>query len=369
MKKIILTLILIISLLLNGCQSYNDVNRLLFVTSVIVDIDKDNMPIIYLEAFKPTRTAQSGSESGERLLFKGTGKTIFEAIRDAHLSSSLKFNFTQNKVVMFTQRAAKYGIDNYLDTFDREQEFLIRPYIAVLLSSPDDFLNSKIKAEEYIGIYLKDLIDNEGASSRAVKLPINEYLSKRLIGSKTNIVTAIDLKKGQLENIIEVRGGAIIKNDKMVEFMPKDDGLGYNFLMNNLNTGSLEITNPDNGNKFVSLRILRNRTYTNITYDGKVILLHKKINLKTSIVDVQNKLEFNNNQLEKIKMKSIQNIENACNRIFNKYKEEGLDIFCVQEEMERKYPKVKIDNALKITELELDINEVIEGSPDTQSFK
>jgi spore germination protein KC len=366
MKKIFLVTIIIITSLFYGCQSYKDVNKLLFVTTVIIDIDKYNMPVIYLEAFKPTRTTQSGSEKGERLLFKGSGKTAFEALNDINLSSSLKLNYTQNKVIMYTEGAAKYGIDNFIDIVDREQQFLVRPYIAVLLTSPEKILGAKIKSEEYIGIYINDLIDNEGASPRAVKLPINDYLNKRLTGSRTSIVTAIDIKKDQLEDIIEIAGGVIVKNDKMVDFMPKQEGLGYNFLMNNLNAGSLEITNPDNPDKFVTLRILKSRTKTDLTYDGEVINIKKRIKLKTSIGEVQKTIRFNDEVLEKIKNKSKSNIDKACKQIFNKYKEEGLDIFEIQEDFERKYPNIKLDNILKRAEINIEINEIIEGSPDIQ---
>lgn len=366
MKKIILLLFLSFTLFFNGCKGYDDVNRLLFVTTVIIDVDKNNMPIIYLEAFKPTRTTQSGSEKGERLLFKGTGKTVFEALNDVNLSSSLRLNFTQNKVIMFTQCAAKYGIDNFIDIIDREQQFLVRPYIAVLMTSPDRILGAKIKSEEYIGIYIHDLIENVGSSPRAIKLPVNDYLNKRLIGSRTGIVTAIDLKKDQLEDIIEIEGGTIIKEDKMVDFMPKSLGLGYNFLMNNLTSGSLEITNPDVPDRFVTLRILNSKTKTNLTYDGETIYLNKSIKLKATMGSVQKKISFSHGELEKIKDKSKSNIEEACINLFNKFKEENLDIFEIQEEFERKYPNVKVENVLKIAELKLQIDETIEGSPDIQ---
>lgn len=366
MKKLILLLFLCLTFFLNGCRGYDDVNKLLFVTTVIIDVDKNYMPVIYLEAFKPTRTTQGGSEKGERLLFKGTGKTVFEALNDINLSSSLKLNYTQNKVIMFTECAAKYGIDNFIDIVDRDQQFLVRPYIAVLTTSPDKILGAKIKSEEYIGIYIHDLIENVGASPRAIKLPVNDYLNKRLMGSRTGIVTAVDLKKDQLEDIIEIEGGVIIKDDKMVDFMPKSLGLGYNFLKYNLNSGSLEITNPDNPDRFVTLRILNSKTKTNLTYDGEIIHLDKRIKLKTAIASVQKNISFNDDELEKIKNKSKSNIEEACKGLFNKYKEENLDIFDVQEEFERKYPKVKLENVLKITELNLQVDETIEGSPDIQ---
>nr|WP_284703672.1 Ger(x)C family spore germination protein [Clostridium swellfunianum] len=368
-KRIISSIILFCNLIsFSGCFSYRDINKLLFITSVIVDIDKDNRPILYVEAFKPFRSSSSGSERGQRVFLKGTGKTTYEALRDIHLSTSYKLNYTQHKAVIFTCRAAKVGIDNWLDIFDRHQEFIIRPYIAITNDNPEDLMKLKIAGQEYLGIIVKELIDNEGASTRAVRLALNEYLNRRLIGSKTEVITLIGIKKNVPEERVEIDGGAILKDDKFMEILPRTDGQGYNFLMNTLKTGSLEISNPQQENNFVSLNILSNRTSTDLTYDGKVIRLRKTINIKTNIEEIEKGLVLSSENIFKVKQKSEDNIKRACVRVFEKYKEQDLDIFQVKETLERKYPNAKVENPLKITELEVVVNENIEGSPDTQDF-
>lgn len=370
MKRVgsLLLICILSSLSLCGCFSYNDMNKLMFATAVIVDIDKDNRPVVYIEVFKPFRSTTSGSEQGQRLVLKGTGKSVYEAMRDIHLATSYNLNYTQNKVVMFTMRAAKYGIDNWLDIFDRDQQFVVRPYIAVTDESPEALLKLKNIEEEYIGLNIKRLIDNEGASTRSVRLAINEYLNRRLIGSETCVITTIGLKKNVPEGRLEITGGAILQDDKLMAILPRADGQGYNFLMNTLKTGSLEISNPEHDDTFVSLNILRTRTITDLTYDGKVINLKKTILVKTNIEEIDKDLSLNNQTLAKVKETSEDNIKKACMRVFEKYKEEKLDIFEVKEVFERRYPKVKLDNPLKITELQVIVNENIEGSPDTQDF-
>jgi spore germination protein KC len=370
MKKVVSLLLICIfsSVSLCGCFSYNDINRLLFATAVIVDIDKDNRPIIYIEALKPFRSASASSEQGQRLILKGTGKTVYEAMRDIHLSTSFKLNYTQNKVIMFTGRASEHGIDNWLDIFERDQEFVIRPYMTVTNENPEDLLNLESIKDDYLGIFIKRLIDNEGASTRSVRLAINEYLNRRLIGSETCVVTTIGLKKNSPEPIIEIAGGAILQDDRLKAILPRADGQGYNFLMNTLKTGSLEISNPEHDDSFVSLNILRTRTITDLTYDGKVINLKKTILVKTNIEEIEKDLSLNNQYLAKVKETSEDNIKRACMRVFEEYKEDNLDIFEVKETLERKYPKVKLEDPLKITELQVIVNENIEGSPDTQDF-
>jgi hypothetical protein len=221
---------------------------------------------------------------------------------------------------------------------------------------------------EYLGLLLKDIIDNEGASVRAVRLALNEYLTRRLVGSKTEVVTLIGIKKNQPEERVEIQGGAIFKDDKMMDILERSDGQGYNFLMNTIKTGSLEISNPEQSDKFISLNILANRTKTDIYYDGTAIKLRKKIYVKTAIEEIQKQARLSDEVIKRISDKSEDNIKRACDRVFEKYKEQDLDIFKVKETFERKYPRIKIENPLKITELEVEVIEDLEGSPDTQDF-
>ncbi len=65
------------------------------------------------------------------------------------------------------------------------------------------------------------LIENIGASSRAVKLSLNEFYNQRNMGDKTNVVTIIDITKDSLEPKLQINGGAVIKDDKMVSIIAK----------------------------------------------------------------------------------------------------------------------------------------------------
>ncbi len=287
MRKKILCILLILILFFTGCFSYSDINRVLFVTSVVVDIDQDNMVVLYLESFLPTKGASNASAKGQRVTFKGKGKTVYEGMKDINLSSSYKLNYTQNRVIIFTKKAAEYGLDNFIDTFQRQQELLIRPYVAVLIGNPEKFMSMQLKEEEFIGLFLKNLIDNQESSSRTVQVRLNEFLDKRTMGSKTSIVTTIDIAKDQLEPKIQVDGGTIIKNDKYAGSLKKQDGEKYNFLMDRVKEGTLEPNNPHYNNKFITLNISDNKTKTNLTYDGHRIHLKKSIYTKVSIGDVQ----------------------------------------------------------------------------------
>ena len=107
---------------------------------------------------------------------------MFEAVRNMNATSSYKLNYTQNKAIIFTQKAAEFGLDNFIDFLDRDQELLIRPYIAVYLGDPEKLIKLNILQEKYIGFFIMHLIENVGASSRAVKLSLNEFYNQRTYG-------------------------------------------------------------------------------------------------------------------------------------------------------------------------------------------
>ena len=294
---------------------------------------------------------------------------MFEAIRNMNATSSYKLNYTQNKAIIFTQKAAEFGVDNFIDFLDRDQELLIRPYISVYLGDPEKLIKLNILQEKYIGLFIMHLIENIGASSRAVKLSLNEFYNQRNMGDKTSVVTIIDIPKDTLEPRLEINGGAVIKDDKMVSILEREEGQGFNFLMDIISSGTLEITNPCDINKFITLEIIKCKTKTEINYEDNIVHLKKKIKVKVDFGEAQKRIIFTKENITKIQEKSEDNIVKACNNLFQKYKGMGIDIFDISEEFYAKYPKIKIENIIDKTELKVEVEVEIMNTGDVKNFE
>lgn len=368
MKKFFLCLIILICFLFSGCFNYRDIDKVLFVTSVIVDIDNNKSPIIYVEAFKPTRGGKGESGKGERILYKGTGKTIFEITRDLNLSSSYKLNYTQNRGIIFTEKAARECLADFVDFFDRDQEFVVRADIAIYKGDPEKLVSSKLKEQEFIGLFVHDLIYNIPTSSRGIILSLNDFLNKIHSKSSATVITMIAMKEDQKLDRIEVSNGAIIKNFKMVDALDRRQAEGYNFLINNIKGGTLEVPNPTTKEKLITLEILKNKTNTKISYDGKSIIVKKTIYTKTSIGEAQQKFSFNKETVKQLEKSAESNIKTACTKIFDEYKTKDLDIFNISEDFNRKYPRAKVDDVFKKAQLDVEVHVYVEGSSDKTSF-
>ncbi|MDF2882091.1 MAG: spore germination protein [Clostridiaceae bacterium] len=368
MKKILLLLLFVMSLTLEGCFNYRDLDKALYVTSIIVDSSDENTVEIYAEAFRPFRSSSAGSGKGERIIFKGKGKTAFEAARDLNLTSSYKLNYTQNKVIIYTKRAAEKGMDNTIDFFDRDQEMLLRTYVVVLLGDPEQLLKVDLKEEEYLGVFIYNLIENLGASSRAVQLDMNDFLV-RSYQKVDCVVTAIDVRSEVADKKVEINGGGVIGNFKLLDIMTRNEGEGYNFLIDRIKTGTLEIPNPDSSSKFLTLEILNSDTKTKLYKEEDKYILKKKIHVKTSVGEAQEGLSFDKNTLKKISQTAEGNITKACNLVYNNYRKKNLDIFFLKLIYERTFNKPAPENLINNTDLEIDVKVNIEGSSDIKSFK
>ncbi len=367
MKRIIMTLVL--ALLLTGCFNYRDVNRVVFVTSLGLDMDENNNTIIYAEAFSSIRGVGQTSEQEGRVVFKGTGKTVYEAIRKLFSSSSLRLNFTQNKAIIFSEKAAQYGLDNFLDAFIRDQEFLVRQYLYVSKVDLEELMQVKLKEEKYIGIFLSNLSENNPFVTKNPQLRIDEFLISRKLGNKINAINIIEKDTNGLIDRIFIKRLAIFKEDKMINELNYDEMFYYNIAIDNLRTGYIQVPNPDEENKLVDFEILKTKTKNRIDSNEETVHMSKKINMKLSVAYAQNTLHLNNKKdREKLSEYAVEDIRNGCLNLYNKYKDMDIDIFNLKRHIDAKYPHADIDETLDSVNLIIEPNIIIEGSSNITNF-
>lgn len=363
MKKLAKCLVvLLIPLIFTGCFNYKDINKVTFATSVIFDTDDFGNAVVYLDCIKPYRSTNDSSDKGRRIIYKGVGKTALESVRDISVASSFNLNYSQCRAYIFTEKAGREGIKKYLDLINNNQQFQIKPSMFVYYGDVQDLLEVTSGDEEYLGLYLNDLAQKNKYNPRAMEININQYLNESLMGSNTNILGAIQIRKDVLDKKVEVTGGAIMQNDILIERIESKDSLSYNFLTNKVKGGTLEMANPQSPDGFITLEILESNTISNLEYDGETISLIKDIEMRVSIGEAQGELIVNQSVLDYIKLNKEADIERHLSEVFEKYKKESFDVFNVERLMEIEYPGEVVENPISKTELKLNVNLIIDGT-------
>ncbi|WP_195245378.1 Ger(x)C family spore germination protein [Clostridium celatum] len=359
-------IIMLIPLIFSGCFNYNDINKVTFSTSIIFDVDDLNQCVIYLDCVKPYRSANDSSDKGRRIIYKGTGKTALESLNSINSVSSYKLNYSQTRAYIFTEKAARNGIKKFLDLINNNSEFQMKPSAFVYYGDIDDLLETVSTDEEYLGLFLNDLVGKDKYNEKAVKSNINYYLSNILMGSNTALLTSIDLKEDALDKKVEISGASIFKDNKLVEQIDDKDSLMYNLLMGTTKAGTLDIANPQSKENFVTLEILDGGISDVLKYDNKKFKLIKNINLEVSISEIQGKLTVDSSALDYIKVNEEAYINGYTQYIFEKYKKKDLDIFDIKRMVEMYYPDLDEDDPLANTEIEVHTNIIIKGTGTTK---
>lgn len=361
-KASVLLSLLILPLLLTGCFDYHDINKVTFPTSIIFDVDDLGQEIVYLDCIKPYRSTNDSSDKGRRIIYKGVGKTALEALNDINRASSFKLDYTQTRAYIFTEKASRKGIKKFLDLINNNSEFSMKPSAFVYYGDVEELLKTVSTDEEYLGLFLNDLVGKEKYNPRAVKSNINYYLSNILMGSNTALLTSISLEDNAIDKKIQIQGSSIFKDNVLVEKIDIENSLIYNIMMGNAKSGTLEISNPESKENFITLQILDSSMKDKLEFqDGKYKLI-KDVNVEVSVSEIQGELIVDANGLDYIKVNEEAYISGYAEYLFNKYKKQNLDIFDIDRLAEMYYPNENIDNPLSVTEVEVNTKLIIKGT-------
>lgn len=365
-KLFSLGFLFIIVISLKGCYDYTDINNGIFVTTIIFDENEIGEIEIYLDAVKPYRSASETSQTGEKIVYKGVGKSVGEAIKDVNLTASGDINFSQCKAYIFTETVSKEGIKKFMDAINRNQEFMIRPYMFVLFGSPNELLNEVKGDEQYLGIYLEELIKKMNDNPKVIAINANQYLAGRTNYNNIAVLGALNIKSNNGQKVLDLSGGALFKDEVMVRKISTSEGMSYNFLTGKVESGTLEAINPQDTNSFVTLGIQNSKTKTSISYNGERITLYKKIIVNCYLEESQSRLMVDRDVLDIIKYEEESMLNQYIQILFTKFKNDGLDIANVGTLFEQKYPNETLNvSPLTITDLALDIEININGSSKT----
>lgn len=364
MKRKIVSILAValLILLLGGCFNYKEINRITFATSIIFDKDEFDNTIVYLDSVRPYRDAGESSDKGQRIMLKGTGKTALESIRNINASSSNDIDFSQVRAYIFSEQVAKDSVKNYMDLINNHQGFGLKPYMFVYFGELEELLKANKDEEEYLGLYLDQLVENNEYNGKIIKTNVNDYITNSQIEGNISVMSAIELKSEGLTKKVELNGGVIMKDNHMIERLEEKDALTYNILKNKVKQGTLLIANPKDKSKFITLDILNSSKRDEILVHQEDIILKRKINIKSSLGEIQGNLGMTEEALENIKVNQEGKIKKHEDEFFQRYKEKEIDILGVKRLIEAKYPYLNREDILSKTILETEVELNIEGS-------
>ena len=357
---LVMVIILSMLLLMAACQSYRDLDNIVFVTSVLVDQDDD-----YFETLNSIRNSSKEANKEERIVYKITCQNAGDALNQLEAHTSAPITLAHNKIILFTERFSKNGLDQVFDMFDRWQEANTRALLGIFVGEPKDFIEPNHPEDDITGLYLYELLNKEEfVTSVGVRIDIKEFMNQKYIGDKVSSIPIINVSTDEdIKGQYYLDGVGLVKEYKMVGRLDRDQTLYFNFLVDNPVSGNLSVQNPEEESKTVSLLLLHDQCDSDVELSmDDVLIVTLTLKLDTDISAVQGKVALTDDNINKIKASMIEKIEQNCLKLFQEWKDKKMDIFDIQEEFERKYPSDKRENIIENAELQMDIRLDISGT-------
>ena len=347
-----------------GCFNYSEINKITFATSIIFDIDEIDNISVYIDCVRPYRSEKESSDKGKHVIFQSTGKTAGEALSKISNFSNNKLNFTQVRAYIFTENAAKNGIDKYVDLVNNDVQFGFKPYMFVYYGDINDIVKPDSEGDEqdYLGLYLDQLESINKKNIDTISSNLNDYISKTLDGNKNSFMGSIKMQEDIIEKKIALDGGALFNNNKLVNNLNKSECVSLNLLTKRINQGTFKIENPQNNKDFITLNVVKSVPNTKVTCENNKIIVNKNIDMTLSISEIQGKLKVNNNNKTSMELNEKIAIEKLLNDFYNEYTQKQIDILDLRRLVEEKYPDVIQNHSIQNIDLKIEVNLNIEGS-------
>ncbi|MDP4164028.1 MAG: Ger(x)C family spore germination protein, partial [Bacillota bacterium] len=284
-KVTLLTLVLNL-LLLSGCIQQKSLEKQGLITAIGYDLDKGEIKgTSVIHRFDPM--LQNSTD-----VITEKAKTSKGLRQEQNLQTSHKLVAGQLRIVVYSKELAKKGINQLVDTLNRDPTIGNMVYLTVCEGAASDLiLNNKIDKSLNLGTFLFNLIKQNVDDEQLLSPTLHEFNHNYYDFGKDPVLPIFDLRNGQ----IVVSGVGLFQDDRLLDELEPQKLFYLKILAVPYKAGSVEIKfNPKTFSKYL-LKTAGQRqtefykqlyiTVDNIKTKKKIKLIDKK-NLRFS-VDVE----------------------------------------------------------------------------------
>lgn len=355
----ILLLVLMMTLLLDGCWNRRELNQIGIVVATAVDKGEDNLwEISYQLVIPQAIVSQDGGQSNQTpvTVFSSKGKTLEDAIVNANLETPRSLFFGNNRIAIISEKVAREGVSQLADFYLRSNER--RETVDVLLTRENakKVLEVMVPPERIPGNAMDQIVEvGESNLSLVKKTKMHEFIAAIANPSESPLLpeikingdqeaqTSLDaLKKTRKRAAIKVGEIGVFKRDKLTGWFNREESIGLTWLRNEIrNTIVLFPTGGTDGSDSLSSFVVESGSsklkpelvngklhmIAEIEAGGMLVETTDRSNLKIPVT------------LDKFEELIEQQIKKQAETAFQKAVKLGADPFGFGDAFHKKYPR------------------------------
>lgn len=308
MEKFKLLLLTIIVLFLTGCSDYRELTDMSIVSSIGIDIKDGKYVTIsqILSSNESNSQDESNTSNSKVVVYKSTGKTIHEALRNTILESPKKLYVGHLETVIISEKVAKNNITKIFDFFLRDAE--VRKDFKLLIASDDEFYEIMDTLTPLETIPGKSITLSVNIASKLqgkiADVTFDKFVSNVIQTGVDAVIPIIKISETKTENeeinpkkrlTIDNKLG-IFNNDKLFTYISEDASLGYSILYGDNIENIISFKCKDD--IYSSIELIKNNS--KLFFDINSNTVNIDVNIKASISELNCNINISNEKGIKI---------------------------------------------------------------------
>ena len=275
-------LFLMLLLILSGCWNYRSLSDLAIVAGMAVDMDTVSGDYrMVCETVDLSGDVKSGLKPK---IIESTGKTIFDAARNAKKRLQKRLYFGNIQIVVISEELAKSGhIMHLIDWFLRDAELRETAYILVSQAkAAADILNTKGVDNSIVSFEIGTiLMDDQTATSSIPSHMLYEIYDTLHTDGVSLALPAFHIINNNATPSAEANGTAVFKEENLLGYLSPEESKYLLFVLNEVKGGILTLSTTGEGQDDISLEISENKTKLSFSVKDQKLIFN--VNTETRV--------------------------------------------------------------------------------------
>jgi len=354
-----------------GCWNMVELEKRAIVSGVAIDRSEDGLLEVSAQIIKPgeVKSGTSGEKGGGGppvMVFSARGSTVFEAIRGMASESGRKLFWGHSQVLIIGEEAARHGIENILDFFNRDAEPRRRAFMAVTPGRAVDLLYADFNMAKIPAFGIADVIEDSRVNSRAAAVRIQDYARDISEYSNQPVTTRLTIYEDrQGKKGVRASGAAVFREFRMIGSLDEEETRGLLWVTGRVEGGI--VSAPVEDERRVAMEVLKADSKITPEIDSKGIKIKIQVDVVGNIGEVQDKnLDINDPRaIPGLELKLSDTVTREIWAAINRARDLDADIFSFGEKVRRKYPRQwreyssRWDILFRTTPVEVSVNVVL----------
>jgi spore germination protein KC len=334
MKKVkVLILMIITSVLLNGCYDYKRLADAIIVSGIAIQKEGDDKYRIMTESIKDSVTK---GDSAKGVIYEAVGEGFADAVENIYAAAPGTINLDHCDFIIIDEEIAKDGLAQIVDTIIRNKQFdinmniLISPHETTL-----ELLNIKPKVKDIISEEIENIIENrERRMTNILKVSSIGFYSVMGQPYSSAVLPVIDIEDGE----ISITRSAYFKLDGMEGYIDREGVRALSFITNNIKRSYLEKKNQAGRISFLDVWMSKDNITPELSGDS--IKMNIELSLQGSLDEPAVGEKYSDEPGIKKQVADFNaELEKEINNFVSTQKQTGCDVFGFSKAFEKKYRK------------------------------